>query len=127
MAVPDRVTVVEVGPRDGLQNEDALVPTAAKVLLIEELARCGLTVVEAAARIAEVVNAIRSLHIPEITSVRAADLFRGKNVPAGKFSLMIRVTLQSREATLTDAQIADCSSRIIAALERSVGAHLRAS
>jgi len=76
---------------------------------------------------AEVVNAIRSLHIPEITSVRAADLFRGKNVPAGKFSLMIRVTLQSREATLTDAQIADCSSRIIAALERSVGAHLRAS
>ena len=36
MAVPDRVTVVEVGPRDGLQNEATLVPTAAKVLLIEE-------------------------------------------------------------------------------------------
>jgi isopropylmalate/homocitrate/citramalate synthase len=47
VAVSDRVTVVEVGPRDGLQNEDALVPTAAKVLLIEELARCGLPVVEA--------------------------------------------------------------------------------
>jgi hydroxymethylglutaryl-CoA lyase len=47
VAVPDRVTVVEVGPRDGLQNEDALVATAAKVLLIEELARCGLQVVEA--------------------------------------------------------------------------------
>ena len=41
------MTVVEVGPRDGLQNEEALVPTAAKVLLIEELARCGLPVVEA--------------------------------------------------------------------------------
>jgi hydroxymethylglutaryl-CoA lyase len=47
VAVPDSVTVVEVGPRDGLQNEDTLVPTAAKVLLIEELARCGLPVVEA--------------------------------------------------------------------------------
>ena len=47
MAVPDRVTVVEVGPRDGLQNEETLVPTAGKVLLIEELARCGLPVVEA--------------------------------------------------------------------------------
>jgi isopropylmalate/homocitrate/citramalate synthase len=47
VAIPDRVTVVEVGPRDGLQNEDALVPTAAKVVLIEELARCGLQVVEA--------------------------------------------------------------------------------
>ena len=34
---------------------------------------------------AEVVKAIRSLNIPEITSVRAADLFRGKNVPAGKY------------------------------------------
>jgi len=47
VAVPDRVKVVEVGPRDGLQNEATLVPTAAKVLLIEELARCGLPVVEA--------------------------------------------------------------------------------
>lgn len=47
MSAPEHVTVVEVGPRDGLQNEDALVPTAAKVLLIEELARCGLPVVEA--------------------------------------------------------------------------------
>jgi phenylalanyl-tRNA synthetase beta chain len=76
---------------------------------------------------ADVVKAIRSLNISEITSVEAADLFRGKNVPAGKYSLMIRVTFQSREATLTDAQISDYSSKIVAALETSVGAHLRAS
>jgi len=42
----DRVTVVEVGPRDGLQNEDRLVATAGKVLLVEELADAGLPVVE---------------------------------------------------------------------------------
>ena len=41
------VTVVEVGPRDGLQNEAAVVPTAAKVELIERLAAAGLAVVEA--------------------------------------------------------------------------------
>lgn len=41
------VTVVEVGPRDGLQNEAAVVPTAAKVELIERLADAGLPVVEA--------------------------------------------------------------------------------
>jgi hydroxymethylglutaryl-CoA lyase len=41
------VTVVEVGPRDGLQNEDVVVPTAAKVALIERLADAGLPVVEA--------------------------------------------------------------------------------
>jgi hydroxymethylglutaryl-CoA lyase len=41
------VTVVEVGPRDGLQNEAAIVPAAAKVELIERLAAAGLPVVEA--------------------------------------------------------------------------------
>jgi hydroxymethylglutaryl-CoA lyase len=40
------VTVVEVGPRDGLQNEAAVVPTAAKVELVERLAESGLPVVE---------------------------------------------------------------------------------
>jgi phenylalanyl-tRNA synthetase beta chain len=76
---------------------------------------------------AEVTTAIRALNIPEIDSIEAADLFRGKNLPAGKYSLMIRVTLQSREATLTDAQISDYSSRIISALESSVAAQLRSS
>jgi isopropylmalate/homocitrate/citramalate synthase len=41
------VRVVEVGPRDGLQNEKALVPTAQKVRFIEMLAQAGLPVVEA--------------------------------------------------------------------------------
>jgi len=44
---PARVTVVEVGPRDGLQNEAAIVPTAAKVRFVEMLAAAGLPVVEA--------------------------------------------------------------------------------
>ncbi len=44
--LPRRVTVVEVGPRDGLQNEPALVPTAAKVTFVEALADAGLPVVE---------------------------------------------------------------------------------
>lgn len=44
---PARVTVVEVGPRDGLQNEAAIVPAAAKVQFIEMLAAAGLPVVEA--------------------------------------------------------------------------------
>jgi isopropylmalate/homocitrate/citramalate synthase len=43
------VTVVEVGPRDGLQNEAALVPASAKVAFIEALASAGLSVVEATA------------------------------------------------------------------------------
>jgi hydroxymethylglutaryl-CoA lyase len=42
----ERVTVVEVGPRDGLQNEAATVPAADKVRFVELLADAGLPVVE---------------------------------------------------------------------------------
>ena len=42
-----RVTVVEVGPRDGLQNEASLVPTDTKIELIGRLVSSGLPVVEA--------------------------------------------------------------------------------
>ena len=48
-AVPPEVTIVEVGPRDGLQNEAVLVPVADKVALVEALAAAGLPVVEAGA------------------------------------------------------------------------------
>ena len=50
MSAPSgRVTVVEVGPRDGLQNEPGVVPVEAKVAFVEALADAGLTVVEATA------------------------------------------------------------------------------
>jgi phenylalanyl-tRNA synthetase beta chain len=75
----------------------------------------------------DVVNTIHSLNISEIASIESADLFRGKNVPAGKYSLLVRVTFQSREATLTDAQTSDFSAKIISALEKQLGAQLRTS
>jgi phenylalanyl-tRNA synthetase beta chain len=68
---------------------------------------------------------IRSLGIAELESIEAADLFRGGQVPAGKFSLMIRVKFQSAEATFTDAQLNDYSTRIVAALQEKLGATLR--
>jgi hydroxymethylglutaryl-CoA lyase len=46
---PARVRIVEVGPRDGLQNEKGEVPTAVKIELIERLAEAGLPAVEATA------------------------------------------------------------------------------
>lgn len=44
----DSVELYEVGPRDGLQNEKRLIPTADKLLLIEKLSRCGFRRIEAA-------------------------------------------------------------------------------
>ncbi|MBS0335572.1 MAG: hydroxymethylglutaryl-CoA lyase [Proteobacteria bacterium] len=49
MSLPKRVRIVEMGPRDGLQNEPGTVPTAVKLELIERLADAGLTAIESTA------------------------------------------------------------------------------
>jgi len=46
---PRRVTIVEVGPRDGLQNEQALVSTADKIAFVNLLSAAGLPVIEVSA------------------------------------------------------------------------------
>ncbi|MCG3137695.1 MAG: Hydroxymethylglutaryl-CoA lyase YngG [Phycisphaerae bacterium] len=43
---PDKVQIVEVGPRDGLQNESVIVPTAVKAELIQHLLTAGLSQIE---------------------------------------------------------------------------------
>ena len=47
MKLPNRVRIVEVGPRDGLQNEKVAVDVATKVELINQLAEAGLSYIEA--------------------------------------------------------------------------------
>ena len=47
MVLPKKVRIVEVGPRDGLQNEKQAIPTSAKIQLIEMLVDAGLTYIEA--------------------------------------------------------------------------------
>ena len=45
--IPEKIQIVEVGPRDGLQNEKEWAPTETKISLIEKLADAGLTKIEA--------------------------------------------------------------------------------
>jgi hydroxymethylglutaryl-CoA lyase len=49
MNFPEQVKIVEVGPRDGLQNESVTVPAEIKVQLVEKLADAGLPVIEVGA------------------------------------------------------------------------------
>ncbi|MDJ0778839.1 MAG: hydroxymethylglutaryl-CoA lyase [Gammaproteobacteria bacterium] len=49
MSFPERVRIVEVGPRDGLQNEAQTVPAEVKVELVERLADAGLKTIECGA------------------------------------------------------------------------------
>nr|XP_033795775.1 3-hydroxymethyl-3-methylglutaryl-CoA lyase, cytoplasmic isoform X3 [Geotrypetes seraphini] len=44
---PQHIKIVEVGPRDGLQNEKVIVPTGIKIELINRLSEAGLSVIEA--------------------------------------------------------------------------------
>lgn len=46
-SLPQAVKIVEVGPRDGLQNEKETVPTDTKITLINKLSQTGLKVIEA--------------------------------------------------------------------------------
>ncbi|HVI86415.1 MAG TPA: hydroxymethylglutaryl-CoA lyase, partial [bacterium] len=48
-ALPAQVRVVEVGPRDGLQNEPAILPLESKLMFVTHLAGAGLPVIEAGA------------------------------------------------------------------------------
>lgn len=49
MRVPRRVTIVEVGPRDGLQNEKAPIATADKIAFVDRLSAAGHSVIEVSA------------------------------------------------------------------------------
>ncbi len=76
---------------------------------------------------AAVRDVIQSLGIAEIASIEAVDLYRGKQLPVGKFSLLVRVTFQSQQTTLTEAQVNDLSAGILATLGQQIGAELRTS
>ena len=64
----DSVRIVEVGPRDGLQNEKAIVSTADKIALIDRLSMTGLPVVEAT-------SFVSPKWVPQLAD--AADVYRG--------------------------------------------------
>jgi hydroxymethylglutaryl-CoA lyase len=72
VSYPDAVRIREVGPRDGFQNEPEVIPTDAKVRLIDALARTGL-------RRLEVTSFVRADVIPQLADAR--DVLEAIDVP----------------------------------------------
>ncbi len=72
--MPGAVSIREVGPRDGFQNEPEVIPTAAKVALIDKLARTGLTRLE-------VTSFVRPDVIPQLAD--ATEVLAAIDVPDG--------------------------------------------
>jgi phenylalanyl-tRNA synthetase beta chain len=73
----------------------------------------------------QVEQAVAKLRISELRSFAPIEIFRGGNVPAGKYSILLRATIQSGERTLREDEVARWSDRIIKALE-GLGGMLRA-
>ena len=98
--LPRRVTVVEVGPRDGLQNEAAQIPTATKIAFVEALAAAGLPVVE----IAAFVNPAR---VPQMAD--AIEVARGiARRPGTRYSALVpnlRGLAAAHDAGMTEVAI----------------------
>jgi hydroxymethylglutaryl-CoA lyase len=74
MKLPTEVTIYEVGPRDGLQNEARNVPTADKIRFIDALVAAGI-------RSIEITSFVSPKWIPQLAD--AAEVARGVSRPAG--------------------------------------------
>jgi phenylalanyl-tRNA synthetase beta chain len=72
------------------------------------------------------VRAARDADEALIADVAVFDVYAGKGLPDGTKSIAIAVTLQPTERTLTDADLAAVSGKIVAAVERTTGGKLRA-
>src|SRR5690349_22851726 len=78
--LPDRISVREVGPRDGLQNEDP-VPTDAKVALLDALSATGVQRIEA-------VSSVRPSAIPQMAD--ADEVWRRiARAPSVRYSALV--------------------------------------
>ncbi len=94
--IPARVTVVEVGPRDGLQNEKAPVDTAVKVELVHRLQAAGL-------REIEVTSYVSPKWVPQMAD--NAEVMRGlQRRPDVRYSVLTP-NLKGFEAAIADPAI----------------------
>lgn len=81
MQISKSVKLVEVGPRDGLQNEAATIPTAIKVELIDRLSRTGLKIIEAG-------SFVSAKSVPQMADT-AEVLARIRRMPGVRYSVLV--------------------------------------
>lgn len=91
MAIPKKVKIVEVGPRDGLQNEAKLIPAPVKIQLINMLSETGLKVIETTSFVAP-------QWIPQMAD--QVEVFQGINKKPGISYPVLVPNLKGLEAAL---------------------------
>ncbi|MDQ6644562.1 MAG: hydroxymethylglutaryl-CoA lyase [Chloroflexota bacterium] len=81
LALPPAVRIVEVGPRDGLQNEKVIIPTEQKIHFITMLAEAGLPVIEAT-------SFVSPRAIPQLSDADAV-MAGLKDLPSAEYSVLV--------------------------------------
>jgi len=102
-----------------------LEPSAEPLPHFPAMTRDLALVVDEAVSWADIERGVAAAEVLELESLEPVDVYRGKQVPAGKKSLAVRLTLRSPDATLTHEQADEMQARILAALDAAVGAVLR--
>ncbi len=112
----DRVEVVEVGPRDGLQNEGRAIPAAQKAALVDALSACGFRRIEAA-------SFVSPKRVPQMAD--GAEVMARIARPPGVAFMALAPNLRGYEAARAAA--ADWVAVFAAATEEFSRANLNAS
>jgi len=73
----------------------------------------------------EICRKIEELKIPELVEATLMDVYHGENIPAGKVSLMVRLTFQDRQRTLTIDRVQNFVDTVLSLLRQNFGAELR--
>ena len=73
----------------------------------------------------ELTEAIQSIDQTIIKNIKIFDVYEGKNIPAGKKSIALTVTIQSNSKTLDESDLTDISKKIVKVVEEKTGARLR--
>ncbi|MGE3626369.1 MAG: phenylalanine--tRNA ligase subunit beta [Hyphomicrobiales bacterium] len=107
-------------PRKSARTRPALEATG-----LQAVRRDFAFLLDASVPAGDVLRAARGADRALIADVTVFDVFTGKGVPEGKKSLAIEVTLQPRDATLTDAEIEAVAGKVVAAVARATKGELR--
>jgi phenylalanyl-tRNA synthetase beta chain len=113
------------GPDFGLVEAADLVPVYQPLPQFPAIVRDLAIVVDEAVTWAEIRKAIEEAKVQDLVAIDALDVYRGKQVPQGKKSVALRLTLRGEKETLTRDQADASTAQALRALESALGAVLR--
>ncbi|MFN3951929.1 MAG: phenylalanine--tRNA ligase subunit beta [Thermaurantimonas sp.] len=119
------VYYAEIDWKNFMRLADSTTPTFSPIPKHPEVIRDLALVIDRNTPFIDLEKVVQNLSIRELKSISLFDIYEGKNLPPEKKSYALRFALRHDEKTLTDQEIEDIMSRILAALQSECGAALR--